>query len=280
MDYGPFGFLEEYDPLAAKWTGSGQHFGFLNQPNAGLANCNVLVESVMPVIAVQLDSQQDADRVQQEILDRAAAVFQDKVDRVFRVKLGFESANAAADGVWEALEPLLRVSRADWTLFFRELTYLVRDVPGLLDGTAHLPAQDLLDRLVGDDSERAGSSPFYEPLAQDLRDQWTAWLDEWRAALAASTALKSRDGSIATSSVAAASAVYEQMRTANPKFVLREWMLVRAYQDAAVHQEREMMDLHELIKRPYGEGTAAETARYYRRAPDEALLTGGTAFMS
>jgi uncharacterized protein YdiU (UPF0061 family) len=35
MDYGPFGFLEEYEPLFAKWTGSGQHFGFLNQINAG-----------------------------------------------------------------------------------------------------------------------------------------------------------------------------------------------------------------------------------------------------
>lgn len=35
MDYGPFGFLEEYQPLFAKWTGSGQHFGFLNQINAG-----------------------------------------------------------------------------------------------------------------------------------------------------------------------------------------------------------------------------------------------------
>jgi uncharacterized protein YdiU (UPF0061 family) len=42
MDYGPFGFLEEYDPLFAKWTGSGEHFAFANQPQAGFANWQVL----------------------------------------------------------------------------------------------------------------------------------------------------------------------------------------------------------------------------------------------
>jgi uncharacterized protein YdiU (UPF0061 family) len=31
MDYGPFGWMEEYNPVFAKWTGSGEHFGFLNQ---------------------------------------------------------------------------------------------------------------------------------------------------------------------------------------------------------------------------------------------------------
>lgn len=25
MDYGPFGFLDVYHPLSAKWTGSGKH---------------------------------------------------------------------------------------------------------------------------------------------------------------------------------------------------------------------------------------------------------------
>ena len=35
MDFGPFGFLEAYDPGFAKWVGSGNHFAFMNQPNAG-----------------------------------------------------------------------------------------------------------------------------------------------------------------------------------------------------------------------------------------------------
>jgi uncharacterized protein YdiU (UPF0061 family) len=41
MDYGPFGWMDVYDPMFAKWVGSGQHFAFLNQPNAALANYQV-----------------------------------------------------------------------------------------------------------------------------------------------------------------------------------------------------------------------------------------------
>jgi len=41
MDYGPFGFMEGYDPSFAKWTGSGEHFAFANQPQAGFANWQV-----------------------------------------------------------------------------------------------------------------------------------------------------------------------------------------------------------------------------------------------
>ena len=29
MDYGPFGWMDEYDPLFAKWTGSGEIFFFV-----------------------------------------------------------------------------------------------------------------------------------------------------------------------------------------------------------------------------------------------------------
>ena len=41
MDYGPFGFIDCYDPLFAKWVGSGDHYTFMNQPNAILANLQV-----------------------------------------------------------------------------------------------------------------------------------------------------------------------------------------------------------------------------------------------
>ena len=38
MDYGPFGWIDKYDPLFAKWVGSGEHFAFMNQPNAAGVN--------------------------------------------------------------------------------------------------------------------------------------------------------------------------------------------------------------------------------------------------
>jgi hypothetical protein len=31
IDYGPFGYVDEYNPVAVKSTGSGQYFGVMNQ---------------------------------------------------------------------------------------------------------------------------------------------------------------------------------------------------------------------------------------------------------
>lgn len=260
MDYGPFGWLEEYNPLFAKWTGSGDHFGFLNQPSAGYANYQVLVESVVPVICAARGIE-DPDDTIKEFLKPATIKFQTAVDEMFRVKLGFEKEQDVGDNVWEELEPLIRKSRTDWTVFFRQLTHVVRDFadPESSD------YEGMLHVLISDEASREGSSPFYEPLDKTLRSQWLSWIETWRNALVACGSLD---------------ACHERMRLANPKYVLREWMLVEAYTSASKGEEAELFYLYDLIQRPYGEGSADEEKRYYRRAPDVALTTGGTAFMS
>jgi len=108
MDYGPFGFMDEYSPLFAKWTGSGQHFGFLNQPSAGLANYQVLVESVVPLIVASEeqkahddhDEDFDADEREEELVEhfmnKAQGVFQTKVDDTFRSKMGLSSSESSS----------------------------------------------------------------------------------------------------------------------------------------------------------------------------------------
>ena len=274
MDYGPFGFMEEYDPLFAKWTGSGQHFGFLNQPSAAFANYGVLVESVVPVIAAA-QGRTEHESIQNDFLEKAQEIFQNKVDEIFRIKLGFQHDHDAADNVWEAVEPLLRNSRVDFTLFFRELSYLVRDVPNIFDDVESVSAETLLTRLVGDDSNREGSSPFYEELSEEAQAKWKTWLQMWRSVM------KSCYNDTNNSSSLNADEIAQHMLLLNPKYVLREWMLVEAYQKATNESdESELLALYNLIQHPYDEGTTVETSQYYRRAPDDALIQGGTAFMS
>ena len=274
MDYGPFGFMEEYDPLFAKWTGSGQHFGFLNQPSAAFANYGVLVESVVPVIAAAR-GRTEHETIQNDFLEKAQVIFQNKVDEIFRIKLGFNHDHDAADDVWEALEPLLRNSRVDYTIFFRELSYLVRDTPNLFDDAESVSAESLLTRLIGDDSIREESSPFYDELTEELQMKWKAWIQMWRSVLTTCC----NDNVVSGSSNA--DVIAQRMLRLNPKYVLREWMLVEAYQKATHEKdESEILALYNLIQHPYDEGTSYESNKYYRRAPDVALVTGGTAFMS
>ena len=44
LDYGPFGFLERYDPAWGMWVGAGAHFAFMNQPSAAAMNFAVLAQ--------------------------------------------------------------------------------------------------------------------------------------------------------------------------------------------------------------------------------------------
>ena len=57
MDYGPFGWMDQYDPFFAKWVGSGQHFAFMNQPGAAHANYQTFAESLEPLLGDKADKQ-------------------------------------------------------------------------------------------------------------------------------------------------------------------------------------------------------------------------------
>lgn len=256
MDYGPFGWMEEYNPLFAKWTGSGQHFGFLNQPSAGFVNFQVLAESVVPVIAT---NEADSEEVLEDVMAKAQKVFEDKLDQTFRTKLGLAEDADAGDDLWETLKKLFPQSRVDWTLFWRQLTYVMKDFPDL-ESTEY---EEMMQRLEGESK----SNPFYEPLTPELRREWIAWLRDWRDVVKATRP-------------ASGNAVFESMRRCNPKYVLREWMLVDAYSTAADGDDTILKELYELIQRPYDEGSSEEAQAYYRRAPESVLARGGTAFMS
>ena len=110
MDYGPFGWMDAYDPLFAKWTGSGEHFAFMNQPGAGLANFAVLAASCAPLLKGGEDEAQ-------AIVQRIQGEMESKVADVWRVKLGLrESQRAAAAKLFDyKLEPLMRESNVDYT---------------------------------------------------------------------------------------------------------------------------------------------------------------------
>jgi len=259
MDYGPFGWMEEYSPLFAKWTGSGQHFGFLNQPSAGFVNYQVLVESVVPVIAASRRT--DSDALVEDFMTQAQSVFEDEINSVFRLKLGLPRDADAGDELWNKLKDLFPKSRTDWTLFWRQLTYTMKEY-------SDLESEDydgMMQILEGNPDST--SAPFYEPLSAEVRREWIAWLKDWREVVKASRP-------------SSGMAVFEIMKEANPKYVLREWMLVDAYSTADDGDTTILNELYDLIQRPYEEGSQEEVAAYYRRAPDSAMARGGTAFMS
>lgn len=258
--------MDEFTPLFAKWTGSGQHFGFLNQPSAGFVNYQVLVESVVPVIAaarrtVGVTDAEMTSKLVEEYMTKAQVIFNQKVEGVFNLKLGLPEDADAGEELWEKLQDLLANTRTDWTLFWRQLTYVMRDMDDL-SSTDY----DAMLKLLEGANENFDTSPFYEPLTPQQRKDWTEWIQEWREILKI-TKRPSEES-------------YEQMKKNNPKFVLREWILVESYSAAARGDFSVVKELHDICKDPYSEGTPEQIAQYYRRAPEDSMAKGGTAFMS
>ena len=244
MDYGPFGFLDEYDPLFAKWTGSGEHFAFANQPEAGLTNFSTLAKALTLVLPGRAGEAREATQEAALVMDAAVA-------GVWRAKLGLPDTGegrASASALWPELEGLLTRSRADWTIVWRQLA----EVALLAEG------DDLVVPL---------RAAFYAPLADGSAEAWADFLQRWRAVLFAEDGLRPE-------------AAAERLRRENPKYVPREWMLVEAYDAAAAGDYGPVNALQELFKDPYAEGTAEQAERFFRRAPDEALRKGGVAFMT
>lgn len=50
LDYGPFGFIDLFDPSYQSWTGGGQHFSFLNQPVAAEKKLSYVLYSITAVV--------------------------------------------------------------------------------------------------------------------------------------------------------------------------------------------------------------------------------------
>jgi len=224
MDYGPFGFVDKYDPGFAKWVGSGEHFAFAAQPAAALANYGTLVRSLAPLF--------DDPKELRKLFDTANTHFQAAVDETYARKLGL-APGAEATALWRRLEPLLR--GLDYTVFFR-----------------------LLSRaLAADDAVAAVAPSFYGEPKEGLAE----WLRDWKAAVGDPQGVAAR------------------MDAVNPKYILREWMLVEAYEAAGAGDLGLARELHALVKEPYAEQPAME-AKYFRRAPDAALGRPGTAWMT
>jgi len=50
MDYGPFGFIEQYERYWNMWVGGAEKYGFMNQPNAAFKNFQTLAKAMLPLL--------------------------------------------------------------------------------------------------------------------------------------------------------------------------------------------------------------------------------------
>jgi uncharacterized protein YdiU (UPF0061 family) len=251
MDYGPFGFIELYDPKKNFWVDGGEHFSFMNQPIAIERNFESLVDSLRPLI----EDMKSVDL----IVSHMKNVMQKYIDAMWKSKLGLVRSewNNGADELFKRLEQLLRRSSMDWTMFWRKLSMY--------------PLIFYQNDQLGDHDRELDLSPIvdssYRPerFVGKLKDEWLQWLRDYHILLRS----ERREPIV----------VSNEMKKVSPKYIPREWMLVRAYQDAKNGNYEQIRILEKLFTMPYDEQPEMEI--YYMLQPLELVTKkAGTAYMT
>jgi uncharacterized protein YdiU (UPF0061 family) len=178
-------------------------------------------------------------------------------DQLNKIKNSFaQSMESSLEKMWAAklgmdnfdaalLQELLKLmmqTPVDYTLFFRELSAMP-DTPAALQKS------------------------FYKPANDEQLNAWSDWLTHWKSILAENT-----DSS--------PERISQQMKQVNPKYILREWLLASAYQDAARGDYTMVKALQDLAQQPYAAQSLECQEKYYRLRPTELSQLAGIAHMS
>jgi protein adenylyltransferase len=148
LDYGPYGFLEAYEPgFVCNHSDEGGRYAFDRQPTIGLWNCYALAEALSSLIA---KSELEAGLARFEPVYRATFM------ALLRAKLGLATERDGDADLALELFRMLAARRVDWTNFWRALS----------DSDAAAAAL-----LGADESSRAWFAAYTARVGADPRDE-------------------------------------------------------------------------------------------------------------
>lgn len=247
IDYGPYGWLEGYDP---DWTpnttdAQGGRYRYANQPQVALWNLAQLANALYPLIE------------QVEPLQEALQSYRREYDSCWRRdmanKLGLTAFNPVADQLLvDELLAVLALTEIDMTIFYRELMTINSHIAQSTDA-------DLLALI---------SAAYYTEPNPESKSRMVKWLHRYTERLQQDDVLNGN--------------TYEQrierMKYANPKYVLRNYMAQQAIDKAEQGDYSEVENLLNLLRHPYDEQPAQ--AQYYAKRPEWARNKAGCSMLS
>jgi uncharacterized protein YdiU (UPF0061 family) len=246
IDYGPYGWLEDYDPnWTPNTTDAGQRrYRYGQQPQMAMWNLAQLGNALYPLI-------EDVDPLQ-NALNTYSKTFNEGWKSMMDQKLGLSAFEPETDdALIKELQTVLQLVETDMTLFYRKLALVTRSQAEDADDEA------LMAPLL---------EAYYDPasLAVEHRGQIGNWLRRYLARVG-------RDGT--------PDAVRrERMHAVNPKYVLRNYLAQLAIDQAEQGDYAMVNDLLELLRRPYDEQPERDV--YAHKRPDWARHRAGCSMLS
>ncbi|HKT34070.1 MAG TPA: YdiU family protein [Nitrospira sp.] len=113
LDYGPFGFMDDYDAgFICNHSDHNGRYAFNQQPYIGLWNLSCLAQALLPLV--------DKEALKAG-LDTYTPAFEREYRALMRAKLGLAQEHGEDDELIRDFLSLLQASHADFTIAFREL---------------------------------------------------------------------------------------------------------------------------------------------------------------
>jgi uncharacterized protein YdiU (UPF0061 family) len=248
IDYGPYGWLENYDP---DWTpnttdAAGRRYRFGHQPAIAQWNLAQLANAIYPLIG-QVEPLQ-------AVLDGYANNYRGAWQQMMAGKLGLNTFDPATDeALISELLAILPLVETDMTIFFRRLVRLDGEDPFLAAADDEALMAPLMDA-------------YYVPdqLTAAVRSRTGSWLRRYLE----------RAGRDHTSRQVRR----RRMNAVNPKYVLRNYMAQMAIDKAEQDDFSLIHELLELLRRPYDEQPEKEA--FAAKRPDWARHRPGCSMLS
>ena len=105
--------------------------------------------------------------------------------------------------------------------------------------------------------------------------RWSEWLEKWKFLIV--SASKSDANAVQPPPREELS---RRMKLVNPKYSLREWFVVPAYNQATVGNFSLVRELQEVMTQPYAEQSKEVEEKYYRLKPSEFFDIAGLSYVS
>ena len=244
IDYGPYGWLENYDPNWTPNTTDAEHrrYRFGNQPEIAFWNLGQLANALYPLIE-QVEPLQEALNVYTE-------TFEQGWQAMMADKLGLNRYEPETDeSLFNDLIALLQRVEPDMTLFYRQLAMLSTDIQ------------------TDDDSLILPLMPAYyvpEQLTANYKSHLNDWLHRYikRVHQDKSSDVERR----------------KRMHAVNPKYVLRNYLAQLAIDKAETGDFTMVNELLDCLRHPYDEQPDNES--YAEKRPDWARQRAGCSMLS
>lgn len=243
IDYGPYGWLENYDP---NWTpnttdAQGKRYAFGNQPQVALWNLAQLANAIHLLIG------------EVEGLERAlgeySAGYGLQWHQMMCAKLGWTEFEAQGDPeLIVELLAILELVETDMTIFFRQLA----------DYDVHVDSGQEVPFVLRE--------AYYDPeqWSPEYKARLARWLTSYRQRAQAQDASDSQRQAL--------------MQRTNPKYVLRNWLAQEAIDRAEQGDYAGIEELLEVLRHPYQEQPGREA--FARRRPEWARSRAGCSMLS